>query len=338
MRTEQGLGVLTQARVFSLQEFFLRIADITIAVTSNDLGMTFRLDGAIRNFLVDGSASFQRLDPKGRGQGPGKELQLLPDARPLIPEVRIGTAWDDLFEQNEGDHIFDSGALWQLYHQHGAYRFSFTSPALGRFPYKVASFNYDFSRGEVLLNRCVFNSDQPVYPLQYPLDELLVLNLLAAGRGVEVHACGVIDALGNGHLLVGQSGAGKTTMARLWQSEEAVTILSDDRIILRKDENKLWMYGTPWHGDAGLSCSTRAPLKQIYLLLHGQENELVPMRGAEAISQLFACSFTPFYSSAALDFTLAFLEEVVSTVPCQELRFVPNVNIVKFILERSAIS
>ena len=71
-------------------------------------------------------------------------------------------------------------------------------------------------------------------PLEYPLDELLLQGLLARGRGAEIHACGIADGSGRGLLFVGQSGAGKTTMARLWEGERGITVLSDDRIILRR--------------------------------------------------------------------------------------------------------
>ena len=95
------------------------------------------------------------------------------------------------------------------------------------------------------LNRdCI--DDAAAYPLEYPLDELLIINLLAQGRGVEVHAAGVIDPEGCGHLFLGQSGGGKTTISRLWQGVERAEILSDeDRIILRKEAGRIWMYGTP---------------------------------------------------------------------------------------------
>ena len=85
-------------------------------------------------------------------------------------------------------------------------------------PYKTALFVPDFSRGHVCLHRPFFADAPSVDPLEYPLDELLVISLLGQGRGVEIHGCGVVDG-SSGYLFVGQSGAGKTTIARLWQAE-----------------------------------------------------------------------------------------------------------------------
>jgi hypothetical protein len=231
----------------------------------------------------------------------------------------------------EGKKLFDPGCLWQLYNQNGSYLFSFTTPVCGVSPYKIAHFDHNFTWGEIHLHRPYFDPSKPLDPLGTPLDQLLFTNLLARGRGAEVHACGVVDPLGNGHLFVAQSEGGKSTIARLWHKHEGVTILSDDRIILRKLDGGIWMYGTPWHGDAGLASPARAPLTSIYFLEKGRENELMPIRRTAAAARLFACSFPPFYSREGLDFTLGFLGEVTNAVPCYELRFVPDQHVVDFI-------
>ena len=231
--------------------------------------------------------------------------------------------------------MFDSGALWQLHRLNGSYLYAFTSPVFGSVPYKVASFDSSFTSGEVYLHRPYFESKQALYPLEYPLDELWMVNLLGQGRGAEIHGCGVVDADGNGHLFVGQSGAGKSTMARLWERQKGIQILSDDRIVLRQANQKLWMYGTPWHGEAGFSSRARAPLTRIYFLRHAQKYELLPQRPAQAVGQLFTCSFPPFYNPEALDFTLGFFEEVVQAVPCFELRFLQDEKVIDLLTELS---
>jgi len=284
-------------------KIFIRIADIAIGLESEAARLEPQIQGAMEKFVVTGAD----------------------------PDVRVRAAWGDLSTVNCDKKIFDSGGLWQLYVDGGSYRFQFHSPALGAAPYKEACFNANFSFGEVTLHRPYFTSGRKAYPLEYPLDELLLMHLLACGRGAEVHSCGVVDALGNGHLFVGQSGAGKTTMAKLWHKEEGITILSDDRIVVRNMDGKLWMYGTPWHGDAWLSAPSRAPLTRVYFLRQGEKNELSSPTKTEAVGRLFACSFPPFYNPEALDFTLAFFEEIADAVPCYELSFVPDAGVIQFI-------
>jgi hypothetical protein len=299
----QSLLLSPQHSALSTQHFLLRIGGINLALLGDDPGLRVEVEGATKNFLI-------------------AEAE---------PQVRIKARLGDLSEESGGEKIFDSGVLWQLYSDDNSYRFHFTIPTLGRIPYRIASFNSDFTSGEVCFHHPYFSLGQPLYPLDYPLDELLLVNLLAQGRGLEIHACGVIDSCGNGHLFVGQSGSGKTTMARLWQNEPGIRVLSDDRIILRKAGTSLWMYGTPWHGEADLASPDRAQLIGVYFLSKGIKNDLISLRRSDAATRLFACSFPPFYSPQGIEFTLSFLEEIVQAVSCYELGFLPDQRVVDFI-------
>jgi hypothetical protein len=163
-----------------------------------------------------------------------------------------------------------------------------------------------------------------VVPFEYPLDELMMVNWLGRGRGVELHACGVVDHDGQGVIFCGQSGAGKSTTGRLWQAaggRRAPVVLSDDRIIVREEQGTLFMYGTPWHGEAALARAARVPCKGLLLLEQARQTRLVPLPGAAAVSRLFACSFVPFHDAAAVGFTLDFLAALVGQLPCLGLRF-----------------
>src|SRR5215469_10591310 len=265
------------------------IGDIRIALPSHEPALRLDVQRATKRFLVDNDD----------------------DA-----DVIVRAGWGKLHDPAVGNQTFDSGSVWRLYQQNSNHLFRFTSPAFGTLPYKQACFSSDFTSGDIVLHRDYFDHRQPVDALEYPLDELLMMNLLTLGRGVEVHACGVEDADGRGYLFVGQSGTGKTTMARLWQKAPGIRVLSDDRIILRCLEARIWMYGTPWHGEAKLACSTRTPLTHIFFLGRGEHNEVVSVRPSESVARLMACSFVPFYSPSALDYVLAFFERVTEAIPC----------------------
>ncbi len=284
----------------------LRVGDISIAVHSVDPRLKLQVHGASELFLCEGG-----------------------DA-----DMTVRARWSELRDTPLDGHVFDSGSVWRLHREDGDHVFRFRSPVYGPTPYKEARFRPDFRSGELSLHRNYFAQDKPVYPLEYPLDELLVVNLLAQGRGVEVHACGVEDSDGRGYLFIGHSGAGKTTMARLWPHTD-ITILSDDRIILRAIDGQIWMYGTPWHGEAELACATRTPLHEILFLGRGSRNEVVPLPQAHAVGRLMACSFLPFYDSPGLAYTLSLFQTITETVPCGELRFVPDPAVIDFVRGRA---
>jgi len=282
---------------------WIRIGDITLALSSADSGMKIRLEGDMGLFSV----------PAGK------------------PDLTIHASWGDLSARRDAQKLFDSGGAWQVYGGPDSYRFHCIASQFGEIPYKVAWLDREFSSADVKLHRPFFDPKEAVYPLQYPLDEVLILNLLSRGRGVEMHACGIVDASREGLLFTGESGAGKTTMARLWKKERGASVLSDDRIILRQDQGRFWMYGTPWHGEEKLASPARAPLRAIFVLRHGRKNRLKEETGAEAAAQLFSRSFPVFYRPEGLRYTLEFLDQLTRAVPCFELEVVPSRRVIDFL-------
>jgi hypothetical protein len=231
----------------------------------------------------------------------------------------------------QGRASFESGGLWSVFEENGGRRFVFSSAKLGPVPYKSAWFDGDFRCGEVALYRGCFDAGRPTYPLEYPLDELLMIHRLARGEGVEIHGVGVVDDEGRGHLFVGHSGAGKSTLARLWQKHPTALILSDDRIVLRQRAGRIWMHGTPWHGDAGIASPQAAPLYRTYLLEHGCRTELAGVSKGRAAAEFLARCFVPHYSADAMAFSLEFLERVAQQTPCFAFRFLPDNSAVEVI-------
>jgi len=282
---------------------YLQIAGLTICVTSVEPDLALVPGAGAARFVVD----------------------------PAPPDVRVRVVARQLPSEVASERIFDSGGPWQLHRRPGGFLFRFFSSTLGPAPYQTADFNHDFTSGEICVHRPYLVPGHPIDPLAYPLDELLVINLLGQGRGLEVHGCGLVDGSETGYLFVGQSGAGKTTMARLWLAEPGVEILSDDRVVLRGGDDGVWMYGTPWHGDAPLASPRRARLSQLSFLRQHDRHACAALAPSVAAARLLAASFPAFYDAAALDFTLRFIEEVVRAVPARDLAFAPVPGVIEFL-------
>jgi hypothetical protein len=236
------------------------------------------------------------------------------------------------FNSDPGQLVFDSRGLWKLFCNSEGFCFRLTSHLVGDFPYKQAIVAPDFKSGRIEFSREYFAPAQPLNPLEYPLDELLWIHRLSMGEGVELHGCGVIAPNGRGLLLTGHSGAGKSTSSRLWSNQTGARVLSDDRIILRLEKGRVWMYGTPWHGDAGIAEADRWPLDGIFVLAHGDRNALRPLGRTVAAAELYARSFVPHHSPAAVAFNLEFLSKVTTRVPCFDFSFVPDITAVEVLL------
>ena len=246
-------------------------------------------------------------------------------------DIELDISWADEFELPVGSPSFASGGLWSAYTGSTGTKFYFSSPTLGPAPYKAAWFDPLFERGHVVLRRSCFGQEKTVFPLEYPIDELVMMHRLSRGEGVEVHALGLADRDGSGYLFLGHSGAGKSTTANLWKAEDGVKLLSDDRIIIRKQHGKYWIYGTPWHGDAGVASNGRAELTAVFLLEQAPANEVRPLAPAQCAAELFARSFVPHYLGPGIQFTLSFFDELARSIPCSTFRFVPTESAVEAI-------
>ena len=266
---------------------------------------------------VEGDETFDIADPTARflvSPGSRDDVDIIVKrGRPQIPR---------------GELLFDSGGVWRLYRDGDRNVFTFSSPSFPSDPYKTASFDDAFTRGEVMLSDDV---PRGADPLAYPLDELLVASILGRGAGVELHGVGIVVD-GRGMLFVGQSGAGKTTTARLWINETSPTILSDDRIIVRRVNGAFRMFGTPWHGEAEICSAEDVPLSGIYLLKQYSQTEVHSLDAAEAVARLFSCCFPLFYWPESIEITLAFLATIAGERIVHELAFRPDASAVQAIV------
>ena len=289
------------------REIRLTIGGLTLSAASLDPSLRLRLDEPLARFAPAG---------------------------PVPADLALSVAWGDLTDLQSGIPTFDAGPLWQLYGLPDAWSFRFSSPTIGPVPYKVATIARNYTSGEVRLHRPYFERRDAVYPLEYPLDELLVIQLLGAGRGAEIHGCGVVIE-GRGYVFSGQSGAGKTTIGRLWRDAGA-DLISDDRVILRPHASGrgVTMYGTPWHGDEPAASPTSAPLAGVFFLRQERRHGIRSVPAGQAVAQLLAYAFPPFHDAEAMGFTMAFLEVVAGTVPCVELGFIPEPSVTAFVRER----
>jgi hypothetical protein len=265
------------------------------------------------------------------------DLNLDPTLHPFRVEagdsdIDINVSWVGKIPQSRKRQLFDSGCVWRLYDNQGGFQFDFSAPTLGSRPYKRLLVNDSFCSASLLLSRdCLENRDATI-PLEYPLDELLIMHRLTQERAIELHGVGIVGPDGASNLFIGHSGAGKSTTARLWTSLHEVRILSDDRIIVREDENEIFMYGTPWHGEAHFALPDRAPLQRIFVLEHGHGNVLTRLTRSQMVAELFARAFVPFHRHEYVDSALSFLERVAGTVPCYRYSFEPDERAVERIL------
>jgi hypothetical protein len=227
-----------------------------------------------------------------------------------------------------GSLIFDSGQSWRLFNNKD--RRILWVGSRDNIPRLVGNFSPDFHSGEILVTKSRFEAGKYVFPLSYPLGELLMTNLLGTGYGIMLHSCGVIDGK-SGMVFAGTSSAGKTTTARLWSVNAGVQVLNDDHTILRKINNQFRVYGTPWHGQGGIALAEEASLTVLFIIEHAQSNQAIHLSPARAAAALLVRTFAPLWDASAMAFTMQFLDELCQAVPCYQLGFIPDQSAVEYV-------
>jgi hypothetical protein len=165
------------------------------------------------------------------------------------------------------------------------------------------------------------------------LGHILVVTIIHRHQGVLIHSSGII-LNGKGKIFCGVSGAGKTTLARLWEYRPGVTVLSDDRVIVRKEGNAYFLYGTPWPGEGGMASSRKAPLDKIYFLFKDKENTLTSLDRKKGLHQIVTQCFPALWDRESLDFAMGFCGELLRDIPSFRFGFVPDESAVEFIENR----
>jgi len=159
--------------------------------------------------------------------------------RGAMPDISIDVEWlgGDLRPTTE-KVAFDSGCTWKVHDLGPDLQFDFYSGASQEKPYKRLVTDKRFTVANLQMSEeAKVSLGVARVPLDYPLDELLVMHRLTQEKAIELHGTGIVRPNGEANLFVGHSGAGKSTTTRLWTAVEDVEVLSDDRIIVRRDEH-----------------------------------------------------------------------------------------------------
>lgn len=190
---------------------------------------------------------------------------------------------------------------------------------------------YDLYCGEVLKARSGAELTV-INPLRYPLDQVLMMYLLAPKKGVIVHAAGFQKG-GVGALFAGVSGAGKSTLTELVSGQPDLLPLSDDRVVVRRIGDRVQVFGTPWPGEAGVASRASARLGSVVILRQADHHGMRPLDPREAFDRLLPTVSILWYDADLSTAALSWCHELLQEVPAYELSFRRDEGVVEVIEE-----
>ncbi len=240
--------------------------------------------------------------------------------------LKIGTPSLD----GELTEIFQGKGSWSMFRKEDEY-YLVLNPSLAEGPECVACFQRDLAEvvvhcGAITMveadGRRMVRS-----PFVYPLDQLVMMYLLAERQGAILHAAGA-EVDGRGYIFPGRSGAGKSTLSRLLGEDGNVHLMSDDRIVVRKIEDTFEAFGTPWSGEAGIASNSNARLSGIFFISHASRDSIEQMGPGDALKRLLPVASIPWFDAETMMKVLSFCEDMLSSVPAYELSFRPGSEVV----------
>ncbi|MEM7352301.1 MAG: hypothetical protein AAF657_15980 [Acidobacteriota bacterium] len=150
----------------------------------------------------------------------------------------------------------------------------------------------------------------------------LVAYCSLARGGVLLHSAGVVWA-GKARLFVGQSGAGKSSLARL-ALHRGLEVLSDDLNAIHSHDGRPHVTGLPFTGDLGTAgCTARGtyPLAGLYCLQRKDSDALEPISLATAFASVLGCSPFLNHDPHRVGDLMKLLDRLLDNVPRAGLSF-----------------
>ncbi len=221
--------------------------------------------------------------------------------------------------RNWGQEVYQR-APWIIYETHSGYIYKMFVAGDNESPL-VAIFNKDHSEGHIYKGKnyvSAFKKGNLTSLLCFPTDQILFAQLLADRGGIILHGSGLIFKE-EGYLFAGHSDAGKTTLVKIFRHH--ARILNDDRLIVRKENGRFYLYGTPWHGELSLVAPDQVPLKAILFLNQAKENKVEKTKGLEAFKRLYGCTIKALVTGRWTKNALDICQDLSREVPCYHLYF-----------------
>lgn len=220
-----------------------------------------------------------------------------------------------------GATVFWDNGIWRtrLAGRHGL-DIDILDPQLGEWR-QAAHVTEDFSRGELFVPTPEPGL-QSIRPLYHPQDRAVVLGRVCHLGGVMMHSSSIL-ADGKVLIFAGMSGAGKTTLARLWRDHGA-TILNDERNLIHTRTGIVRAGASPWHGEENEVNPATGPLAGIFFLNQAPTNRRQPLPLSESLPKMLTTSFIPVFTPDGPARTLEACHAILEQVPAFTLDFTPD--------------
>ena len=133
--------------------------------------------------------------------------------------------------------------------------------------------------------------------------------------------CSAISVDNEAIMFTAKSGTGKSTHRSLWMKNfgDRVTVINDDKPLVRKIDGIFYVYGTPWKGKEGFGENIRVPAKALCFLSRAKENSIGEIDTISVVSKMLNQTVRPAQPEL-MSKLLDLIDGFLSQVDCFDLR------------------
>lgn len=152
---------------------------------------------------------------------------------------------------------------------------------IGRIDYNLKSTNISILKGE------------SIDDLEYLLTEYVIVYFLANTEQVTLmHGSSLFYKKG-AIIFSAKSGTGKSTHTKLWLKNTDAVHINDDKNIILRVEDKLYLCGNPWSGKHFLDNNITAELKAVIYIERSKDNSICKANEMDSLKRLLGQVIRP---------------------------------------------
>lgn len=158
-----------------------------------------------------------------------------------------------------------------------------------------AKFSISTTEEDLAQEQKLTPEELPYYAYEYTaIYRKFIYVLMERYNGFFFH-CSAISVDNQAILFTAQSGTGKSTHRNLWMRVfgDRVTVINDDKPIIRKIDGEFYVYGTPWQGKESIGNNIRVKAKALCFLSRSKENYIGKISTVSALSRAMNQTIRP---------------------------------------------
>ncbi len=136
-----------------------------------------------------------------------------------------------------------------------------------------------------------------------------------------------------GILFCGNSGAGKSTQANMWEKYLKAKPLNYDKPCVLKEGDNYIVHGSPWSGKECLKLNDRKPIKAVVFVKQSKENRAYRLSPAQAFSYMYLNNYVFPLSEEFERKYISVIKDAAENIPVYILECDMSENAVKVLYE-----